>query len=69
MNIINAKEALERIDQLIRHNATGSPKELASRLRITERTVYRIIRQLKEIGFPIYFNKAIRSYCYEYEGK
>jgi len=66
MNIINAKEVLERIDQLNRLQATGTPKELASRLKITERTVYRIICQLKEIGLPIYFNKAIKSYCYEY---
>jgi predicted transcriptional regulator len=69
MNIICIKDNLDRIDQLIRLNATGTPKELALKLEITERTVYRIIRQLKEIGFPIYFNKAIRSYCYKYEGK
>jgi len=69
MNIINTKEGLERIDRLIRLKATGTPKDLASRLNITERTVYRIIKQLKEMGCPVYFNKEIGSYCYEFEGK
>ncbi|MBN1651748.1 MAG: hypothetical protein JW857_10495, partial [Bacteroidales bacterium] len=39
------------------------------RFNITERTVFRIINQLKEMGFPIYFNKEKQSYCYEQEGK
>ena len=69
MNIIDTKEKLERLDQLIRLEATGTPKELALKLKVTERTVYRIIKQLKEIGCPVCYNKAIGSYCYKYEGK
>jgi len=69
MNITDTKENLERIDQLIKFKATGTPKELALKFKITERTVYRIIKQLKEIGCPVYYNKAIGSYCYKYEGK
>lgn len=69
MNISNTRRGLERLDNLIRLKATGTPKDLASRLNITERTVYRIIKQLKEMGCPVYFNKEIGSYCYKFEGK
>lgn len=69
MNIIDIKEELERVDRLIRLKATGSPKELAERLQISERHVYRIINQLKEIGCPVYFDKDRCSYCYSNEGK
>ena len=39
-------ETNERIDQLIRFEATGSPKALATKLNISERTVYRLIKSL-----------------------
>ena len=69
MNIIDTKNKLERIDQLIKMKATGTPKELAKKLNTTERNVYRIIKQLKVIGCPIYFDKERKSYCYECSGK
>ncbi|WP_173074120.1 HTH domain-containing protein [Tenuifilum thalassicum] len=69
MNIIEIKNELERIDRLIRLKATGSPKELADKLGVSERHVYRIINQLKEIDCPIYFDKDRCSYCYRDEGK
>lgn len=69
MNIIDIKEELERVDRLIRLKATGSPKDLAEKLQISERHVYRIINQLKEIGCPVYFDKDRCSYCYSNEGK
>jgi len=69
MNITDTKENLERMDQLIRLKATGTPKELALKFKVTERTVYRIIKQLKEIGCPVYYNKILETYCYRYEGR
>jgi len=105
MNIIYTKEKLERLDQLIKLKATGSPRQLAKKnqwyepqsklwkqysaesygelyyafssaeaereggLNTTERTVYRIIKQLKEIGCPIYFDKERKSYCYQCIGE
>jgi biotin operon repressor len=69
MNIIDIKEELKRVDRLIRLKATGNPKELAEKLQISERHVYRIINQLKEIGCPVYFDKDRGSYCYSERGK
>jgi len=69
MNITDTKDKLERINKLIRLKATGTPKELAQQLNTTERTIYRIIKQLKEMGCPIYYDTIRGSYCYEEEGK
>lgn len=68
MNAIDIKAQIDRLNQLIKLKATGSPKELAQKLDTTERTVYRIIKQLKEMGCPIFYNKIRGSYCYEHEG-
>ena len=46
----------------------GAEAEREGGLNTTERTVYRIIKQLKEIGCPIYFDKARKSYCYQCKG-
>jgi biotin operon repressor len=69
MNVIDLKTEIDRLDKLIKLKATGSPKELAKKLGTTERTVYRIIKQLKEMGCPIFYDKARESYCYEKQGE
>ena len=69
MNFIDNKEKLERLDQLIRLKATGSPDELARKFNSSKRTICRVIKDLKEIGCPIYFSKEHNSYCYKYSGK
>ncbi len=69
MNVSETKEKLEKINTLIRLKATGTPKDLAKKLNTTERTVFRIIKQLKEMGCPIFYNKQRESYCYEEKGK
>jgi biotin operon repressor len=55
---------LQRIDHLIRTAATGSPKSLADRLGISECSVYRLIDDLKEQGFPIEYDKCRQTYRY-----
>jgi len=61
-------EFLERIDQLIRLKATGCPREFAEKLGVSERKMYRLIRDLKEIGCPIVYDSYRGSYKYEIEG-
>jgi predicted transcriptional regulator len=69
MSFIDNKEKLERLDQLIRLKATGNLNELANKFDSSKRTISRTIKDLKEIGCPIYFSKELNSYCYEYPGK
>lgn len=56
---------IERIDQLVRLHATGTPKELASRLNISKAKLYRVIDVMKELRAPIVYNIALQSFEYE----
>jgi predicted DNA-binding transcriptional regulator YafY len=68
MNLEIVIEKLEKMDRLNQLQATGSPKELAGKLCVSERTVYRYIRTIKNYGSPIYFCKKRNSYCYRHKG-
>jgi len=65
MSLLDEIYRLDRLEQLIRLQMTGSPNELSKKMQISKRTVFRLIDILKEIGCPIYFNKEKNSYCYE----
>ena len=69
MRFLDEIQRLKRIDQLIRLKATGTPVQLASRLNISERTVYNEIDTLRLLGAPVEFNKERNSYCYTYPVK
>lgn len=58
---------IERLDRLISMKATGSPCELARRLNFSERHLYRVIEEMKILGFPIAYSKSRRTYYYEKE--
>lgn len=54
-----------RIDNLIVNEMTGSPKQLAAKLGITERSVYNYIAFMKkEMKAPIVYNYQRISYVY-----
>ena len=68
MNLITKQIALiERIDQLVRMEATGSYVELANRLHISQAKLYRIIDIMKELNAPIVYNFTRKSFIYEEE--
>ncbi len=62
-------EILRRMDQMIRMRRTGGPEEFASRLGVSERTMYNYLSLLKELGAPIRFSSWMDSYEYWEEGK
>ena len=65
MKLLEKIRQIERIDALIRRKATGSPKQLASRLEISERTVYDCLELMKSMDAPIYYCRNKCSYCYQ----
>jgi predicted transcriptional regulator len=69
MSFINDKDKLERLDQLIRLKSTGNIDQLAEKFNTSRSTIDRTIKEMKEVGCPIYFSKEFNSYCYEYFGK
>lgn len=65
MKLLDQIRNLERIDQLIRLKATGTPTELAKKLKVSERTVYYFLNTLRDFGIDIIYCKHHQSYCYE----
>lgn len=60
---------IQRLDNLIRQKRTGSPKELAEKLNISERWLYYFLDELKtDLGCPIRYDRRKRSYVYETPG-
>ncbi|MBS2209820.1 HTH domain-containing protein [Carboxylicivirga mesophila] len=57
-------ELMERIDRLIKRNATGTPNELAERLNISKASLYRVIDVMKEFGAPIEYCIVKQSFVY-----
>ncbi len=63
--IIKHIEMIERIDQLIRLQVTGSPDELASKLEISKTKLYRIINTMRSLNAPILYDLSVQSFIYE----
>jgi hypothetical protein len=58
------------IHELIRKQRTGKPSALASRIGISERTVYHYISFIKtELKAPVKWNAMKETYVYETNGK
>jgi len=64
MKILEQLERLKRLDQLIRLKMTGTPKELARRLKISKSTIYNLINVMKCQGANIYYCATCQSFCY-----
>jgi transcriptional antiterminator len=58
------------INELIRKQRTGNPKVLASRIGVSERTIYNYIRFIKNtLKAPVKWNTMKETYVYETNGK
>lgn len=59
---------IKKIHEFILTERTGSPKELARKLDISERTIYNYISYMKiEMNAPILFDNQKGNYLYERE--
>jgi predicted DNA-binding transcriptional regulator YafY len=55
---------LQQLDQLIRQKCTGTPKQLAGKLNLSERQTYICIEEMKDLGLPISYNRNRQTYYY-----
>lgn len=61
---------IKRLDDLIRRKSTGTPKELAEKLNISERWLYVLLEELREeFDCPIVYDRTKRSYKYSKNGR
>jgi len=63
MKQIDFLEKRKLFIKLAQRRATGTPKELASKLNIQERVLYRFLDSLKTDGLEFKYCRTIRSYC------
>jgi len=62
------KEALkERLLKLATLKGTGAPAELAGRFEVSERSIKRIVREIRESGIDIRYSKIRESYVTDKE--
>jgi transcriptional antiterminator len=55
---------------LVEKERTGSPKDVAEILEVSERTIYLYVKTLKtEFNAPILYNPFRKSYYFERKGK
>jgi predicted DNA-binding transcriptional regulator YafY len=59
---------LIRLDHLISHKSTGTPADCAQKVGISERSLYDYLKLLKEMGAPVKFSRARRTYYYSEGG-
>ncbi|PXX97892.1 hypothetical protein DF185_18160 [Marinifilum breve] len=65
MTHLELLEKTEYLKEIIKKGNTGTPKELAKRLNISERSLFRLVRNLKETNFSIIYSRTKQSYITE----
>lgn len=65
MTALKFIDRMERLHLLIKRKGTGSPQQLATRLQLSESSVYEYIKTLKAMGGPIIYDFYRQSYVYE----
>ena len=67
MVLFNEIERLNRINYLIKHRATGTPDELASKLPISRRQLFNLLEFFNDIGAQVKYDRTRGTYYY-YDG-
>lgn len=67
MKFIEYAQKLDTIKYMAEHHRTGSPRQLALRLNVSERTIERMVLQLRDAGYPIVFDRFRNSYVIQGE--
>lgn len=55
-------EKAEYVKKLASHGKTGTPEQLAKKLNLSRRTLYRLIQNLRTAHIPIVYDRKIQSY-------
>lgn len=56
---------MDRVISLIRWKATGDAVKFAKKLGMSERSIHRLISEMRDMGFPVKYNSEIQSYIFE----
>lgn len=64
MKTLKNLERLQQLHNLIEAENTGAPADIASKLNISERLVYNLLEQLKDLEASICNDRKSRTYYY-----
>ena len=64
-NFIDHYRLVQRVDEQIARRGTGSNKELADKIGVSNATLYRIFDELKILGADIAYCNFRKSYFYQ----
>jgi len=64
MNRLQKESLKVRLLKLAALKSTGTPADLAFRFDISERSVKRIVKEIRDEGIKIKYSQACRSYVY-----
>ena len=62
-------QRLKYIDYIIKRKATGNLNAFAQKNGLCRRAMADVLKEMKELGFPIKYDKNRNSYCYTEEGE
>ena len=62
MRYIEYTQKLETIKYLAERKRSGCPRELAEKLNVSERTLQRMVQQLRDNGCLVIFNRFRNTY-------
>jgi hypothetical protein len=69
MSVIRHIRRLQFIDYLIRKKATGNLEVFADKNRLSKSGLMQVLNDMKEMGFPIKYNRTLHTYFYERDGQ
>ena len=69
MAILRHIKRLKYIDYMIKHKSTGDLQTFANKNNLCKSAMAGVIQEMKELGFPIKYDKMRKSYYYEEDGQ
>lgn len=69
MAILKHVRRLIYIDSMIKRKATGNLENFAAKNGVCKRAMTDILNEMKELGFPIKYNRMRNTYYYHEEGE
>ncbi|MCX2678902.1 HTH domain-containing protein [Galbibacter sp. EGI 63066] len=64
MKNVKNLERLQQLHMLIENENTGTPKELAEHMNISERKIHQLIGELKDLDAEICYSRSRKTYYY-----
>lgn len=69
MSILRYFRKVELLDYFIRRKATGNQKEFAHKTGMSKSMLNEYLKEMKEMGFPIEYDREHNSYFYDRQGR